>query len=79
MSIESAKAQNLISESTEGSSLWRDAWIRLRANRLATFSLFFLFLSQFLLLLDPKSSRSVTKVRILIILLHLPDLLTFWN
>ena len=41
MSIESAKAQNLISESPEGSSLWRDAWIRLRANRLATFSLFF--------------------------------------
>ena len=46
MSIESAKAQNLISETPEGSSLWRDAWIRLRANRLATLSLlFFIFIS----------------------------------
>ena len=46
MSIESAKAQNLISETPEGSSLWRDAWIRLRANRLATISLFiFIFIS----------------------------------
>ena len=51
MSIESAKTQNLIAEPSEGSSLWRDAWIRLRANRLATLSLFFfIFISIFSLI-----------------------------
>ena len=51
MSIESAKTQNLIAEPSEGSSLWRDAWIRLRANRLASISLFFfIFISIFSLI-----------------------------
>ena len=51
MSIESAKTQNLIAEPSEGSSLWRDAWIRLRANRLASLSLFFfIFISIFSLI-----------------------------
>ena len=54
MSIESAKTQNLIAEPSEGSSLWRDAWIRLRANRLASLSLFFLFLFQFFSLIGPE-------------------------
>jgi len=54
MSIESAKAQNLISESPEGSSLWRDAWIRLRANRLATFSLFFFIFISILTIIGPE-------------------------
>ena len=48
MSIESAKTQNLIAKPSEGSSLWQDAWIRLRANRLASLSLFlFIFISIF--------------------------------
>lgn len=51
MSIESAKTENLIAEPSEGSSLWRDAWIRLRANRLASISLFFfIFISIFSLI-----------------------------
>tara|TARA_B100002019_G_scaffold70383_1_gene60605 strand:+ start:3241 stop:4137 length:897 start_codon:yes stop_codon:yes gene_type:complete len=51
MSIESAKTENLIAEPSEGSSLWRDAWIRLRANRLASLSLFFfIFISIFSLI-----------------------------
>ena len=53
MSIESAKAQNLISETPEGSSLWRDAWIRLRANRLATLSLFFFIFISILTIIGP--------------------------
>ena len=54
MSIESAKAQNLISETPEGSSLWRDAWIRLRANRLATLSLFFFIFISILTIVGPE-------------------------
>ena len=54
MSIESAKAQNLISETSEGSSLWRDAWIRLRANRLATISLFFFIFISILTIIGPE-------------------------
>ena len=54
MSIESAKAQNLISESPEGSSLWRDAWIRLKANRLATISLFFFIFISILTIIGPE-------------------------
>ena len=54
MSIESAKAQNLISETPEGSSLWRDAWIRLRANRLATISLFFFIFISILTIIGPE-------------------------
>ena len=54
MSIESAKAQNLISESPEGASLWRDAWIRLRANRLATLSLFFFIFISILTIIGPE-------------------------
>ena len=54
MSIESAKAQNLISESPGGSSLWRDAWIRLRANRLATISLFFFIFISILTIIGPE-------------------------
>ena len=54
MSIESAKAQNLISETPEGSSLWRDAWIRLRANRLATLSLFFFIFISILTIIGPE-------------------------
>ena len=51
MSIESAKTENLIAEPSEGSSLWRDAWIRLLANRLASISLFFfIFISIFSLI-----------------------------
>ena len=54
MSIESAKAQNLISESPESASLWRDAWIRLRANRLATLSLFFFIFISILTIIGPE-------------------------
>ena len=54
MSIESAKAHNLISETPEGSSLWRDAWIRLRANRLATISLFFFIFISILTIIGPE-------------------------
>jgi len=54
MSIESAKAQNLISETPEGSSLWRDAWIRLKANRLATISLFFFIFISILTIIGPE-------------------------
>ena len=54
MSIESAKAQNLISETPEGSSLWRDAWIRLQANRLATISLFFFIFISILTIIGPE-------------------------
>ena len=59
MSIESAKTQNLIAEPSEGSSLWRDAWIRLRANRLASLSLFFfIFISIFSLIVPEIISTS---------------------
>lgn len=54
MSIESAKAQNLISESSEGSSLWKDAWIRLRANRLATISLYFFIFISMITIIGPE-------------------------
>tara|TARA_B100000282_G_C31734727_1_gene492818 strand:- start:1100 stop:1996 length:897 start_codon:yes stop_codon:yes gene_type:complete len=54
MSIENTKVQNLISSSTKSSSLWRDAWIRLRANRLAALSLFFFILVSILTIIGPE-------------------------
>ena len=54
MSIENTKVQNLISLSTKSSSLWRDAWIRLRANRLAALSLFFFILVSILTIIGPE-------------------------
>ncbi|MAL85087.1 MAG: peptide ABC transporter permease [Opitutae bacterium] len=54
MSIENTKVQNLISSSTKSSSLWRDAWIRLRANRLAALSLFFFVLVSILTIIGPE-------------------------
>ncbi len=54
MSIESAKSKDFISENPGGSSLWNDAWIRLRANRLATISLYFFIFISLLTLLGPE-------------------------
>ena len=54
MSIESAKSKDFISEDPGGSSLWRDAWIRLRANRLATISLYFFIFVSLLTILGPE-------------------------
>ena len=54
MSIESAKSKDFISENPDGSSLWKDAWIRLRANRLATISLYFFIFISLLTLLGPE-------------------------
>ena len=54
MSIENTKVQNLISSSPKSSSLWRDAWIRLRANRLAALSLFFFILVSILTIIGPE-------------------------
>jgi oligopeptide transport system permease protein len=54
MSIESSKSKNFISEDSSGSSLWKDAWIRLRANRLATISLYFFIFISFLTILGPE-------------------------
>ena len=54
MSIESAKSKDFISENPSGSSLWKDAWIRLRANRLATISLYFFIFISLLTLLGPE-------------------------
>ena len=54
MSIENTKVQNLISSSPKSSSLWRDAWIRLRANRLAAVSLFFFVLVSILTIIGPE-------------------------
>ena len=54
MSIEKTKVQNLISATPKSSSLWRDAWIRLRANRLATLSLFFFILVSILTIIGPE-------------------------
>ena len=42
------------SEDSEGSSLWRDAWIRLRANRLATLNLFFFIFIAILTIIGPE-------------------------
>ena len=54
MSIESAKSKDFISEDPGGSSLWKDAWIRLRANRLATISLYFFIFVSLLTILGPE-------------------------
>ena len=54
MSIENTKVQNLISSTPKSSSLWRDAWIRLRANRLAALSLFFFILVSILTIIGPE-------------------------
>jgi oligopeptide transport system permease protein len=54
MSIESAKSKDFISEDPSGSSLWKDAWIRLRANRLATISLYFFIFISLLTILGPE-------------------------
>ena len=54
MSIENTKVQNLISATPKSSSLWRDAWIRLRANRLAALSLFFFILVSILTIIGPE-------------------------
>ena len=54
MSIESAKSKDFISEDPDGSSLWKDAWIRLRANRLATISLYFFIFISLLTILGPE-------------------------
>ena len=54
MSIETAKAKNLLGQKPEGSSLWGDAWIRLRANRLATASLFFFIFVSIVTILGPE-------------------------
>ena len=53
MSIESAKSKDFISVDPSGSSLWKDAWIRLRANRLATISLYFFIFISLLTILGP--------------------------
>ena len=54
MSIENTKVQNFISATPKSSSLWRDAWIRLRANRLAALSLFFFILVSILTIIGPE-------------------------
>ena len=54
MSIESAKAKELVSENPGESSLWGDAWIRLQANRLATVSLFFFVLITVITIIGPE-------------------------
>ena len=54
MSIESAKSKDFISVDPSGSSLWKDAWIRLRANRLATISLYFFIFISMLTVLGPE-------------------------
>ena len=54
MSIESAKSKDFISEDPGGSSLWKDAWVRLRANRLATISLYFFIFISLLTILGPE-------------------------
>ena len=54
MSIESAKSKDFISEDPGGSSLWKDAWIWLRANRLATISLYFFIFISLLTILGPE-------------------------
>jgi oligopeptide transport system permease protein len=54
MSIESAKSKDFISVDPSGSSLWKDAWIRLRANRLATISLYFFIFISLLTILGPE-------------------------
>ena len=54
MSIENTKVQNLISATPKSSSLWQDAWIRLRANRLAALSLFFFVLVSILTIIGPE-------------------------
>ena len=54
MSIESAKSKDFISEDPGGSSPWKDAWIRLRANRLATISLYFFIFISSLTILGPE-------------------------
>ena len=54
MSIENTKSLHSISESRDGSSLWKDAWVRLRANRLATLSLYFFILVSSLTIVGPE-------------------------
>ncbi|MAK45679.1 MAG: peptide ABC transporter permease [Opitutae bacterium] len=54
MSAEGSKIPKSYSEDSEGSSLWRDAWIRLRANRLATLSLFFFIFIAILTIIGPE-------------------------
>jgi len=54
MSIEKTKSLHSISESRDGSSLWKDAWVRLRANRLATLSLYFFILVSSLTVVGPE-------------------------
>ena len=54
MSIENTKSLHSISESRDGSSLWKDAWVRLRANRLATLSLYFFILVSSLTVVGPE-------------------------
>jgi oligopeptide transport system permease protein len=54
MSIETAKGKEFISVTPEGASLWRDAWIRLRANRLATVSLYFFILITVITITGPE-------------------------
>ena len=54
MSIESAKSKDFISVDPSGSSLWKDAWIRLRANQLATISLYFFIFISLLTILGPE-------------------------
>ena len=54
MSVEGTKILKSYSEDSEGSSLWRDAWIRLRANRLATLSLFFFIFIAALTIIGPE-------------------------
>ena len=54
MSIKNTKVQNFISATPKSSSLWQDAWIRLRANRLATLSLFFFILVSILTIIGPE-------------------------
>ena len=53
MSIESAKSKDFISVDPSG-LLWKDAWIRLRANRLATISLYFFIFISMLTILGPE-------------------------
>ena len=54
MSIENTKSLHSISESRDGSSLWKDAWVRLRTNRLATLSLYFFILVSSLTVVGPE-------------------------
>ena len=49
-----SKGKNLLGQNPEGSSLWGDAWIRLRANRLATASLFFFIFVSIVTILGPE-------------------------